>query len=426
MIDAFLAFFLVSLLPIAFLGIGGHTEHVLFIGWRWLQVVALFASSLFVVYQLARRDRRGLAVLALVVVGVAYLGLSYLGIAWDAQIEYNRVLQLAQRFGSITEAYRHGVTHWIFGYPPGASLSVAFFLTLKMISPNVAQGVLLALWSGSLLTRHLRHVDVPTKIVFFVLLATGTQLMWHFAYFYNNLFYALVWATFVFAPMFGSSLRPWEWCGYALVLVWLRPQWQIAAIPIGVGALAALASARTWNLRVLRDTILMMTAALAVAWLGSTYWRSASAKLDEAMSRENADVIANITAQQASPVLEIDVHTRPLAQQTTTVPPFLSRESVDAVVWAYHVTAHAYSLSLVVLAAVATLALLILRRRGLVFVVPLLSPIGIVLGTAAFAHYYAAYRANSWALERLQIITPILAAGSVAALHWTVRQRTRA
>jgi hypothetical protein len=424
-IDAFLVFFLVTLVPIAFLGVGGRTEHVLFVGWRWLQVVTLFGAGAYILYRLIRYDWRGLLVLVLVAAGVAWLGLSYIGIAWDAQIEYNRVLQLARQYGSITDAYRHGVTHWILGYPPGASLSVAFFLTLKLISPNVAQGILLILWSGNMLARHMRHIDLPGKLAFFLLLATGEQLIWHYTYFYNNLAYALVWATFVLVPLFGSSLRPWEWCGYALVLVWLRPQWQIAAIPITLGALATLASARVWSWKVLRDTALLCCAALLVAQQASTYWKSATIELDAAIAHENRAVIDSLTAQQNAPVLDVVVPTEPTVQQATPLPELWSRESVDAVKWAYHVTDRLYALSLGVLAGALLIALVVLRRRGLVFLVPLLSPLGVLVGTAYFAHVYAGYRANTWALERLQIIVPILAAGTLAALHHALRTEPR-
>lgn len=423
MIDAFLVFFLVTLLPIAFVGIGGRTEHALFATWRWLQVAALLAAACFVLYRLIRRDWRALVVLVLVGAGVAYLDLSYIGIAWDAQIEYFRVLQLAKQYGSLTEGYRHGITHWIFGYPPGASLSVAFFQTLNMVSPNIAQGILILLWSGSLMARHMRDVDLAGKLAFFVLLATGSQLVWHYTYFYNNLFYALVWATLVLVPMFGSSLRAWEWCGYALVLVWLRPQWQIAAIPIGTGALSTLLAASGWSRRHARDTAIVAAAALTVAWLGSAYWQTASVELDRAMSRETTAVIAKLTEQQRSPVLEIEVRTKPFAQQYKPVPPLLSHASVAAVGWAYHVTARLYAVSLAVLALIGFVAVWALRRRGLVFLTPVLSPLAVLLGTAVFARY-ADLKTNTWALERLQIISPILMAGTLTALHRALRART--
>jgi hypothetical protein len=423
MTDAFLVYFLVTLLPIAFLGIGGHSEHVLFVGWRWLQVGTLLGVAVFTVSQLARRGWRDLVILVLVATGIGYLVLSYIGIAWDAQIEYNRVLQLADHFGSLTEGYRHGVTHWILGYPPGATLSVAFFLTLKMLSPNFAQGALIVLWSGSFLLRHCKDVDLPGKLVFFAMLATGAHMTWHLTYFYNNLFYALIWATYVLAPLLGSTLRPWERCAYALALVWLRPQWQIAAIPIATSALATVLSAPSWNWRLVRDTALVTLAALTVAWLGSDYWRRASADLDRALSVENTAVIAATSAHQDPRTLEVEVTTRPFEQQAKPIPKLMSKESVDAVAWAFTVTKREYSLSLLFLAGAALLALVALRRRGLAFLVPLLSPLGMVLGTAVFARGYAEYRANAWALERLQIITPILAAGVAAALHRALRRQ---
>jgi len=40
-----------------------------------------------------------------------------------------------------------------------------------------------------------------------------------------------------------------------------------------------------------------------------------------------------------------------------------------------------------------------------------------------FARSVASYQANEWALERLQIIVPILAAGVATALHQALRER---
>ena len=421
MIDAFLVFMLVTLLPIAFLGIGGRGEHVLFTGWRWLQVATLLAASAFVLYRMVRDNWRDLIVLVLVGAGVAYCALSYVGIYWDAQIEYNRVLLLAHRYGSLTEGYRHGVNHWILGYPPGASLSVMFFATLHMISPNVAQGLLLLLWSGSFLVRHMRDVDLPGKLIFFVLLATGAQLAWHATYFYNNLFYALIWAELVLAPLFGSSLLPWERCAWALVLVWLRPQWQIAAIPVATSALSTILMASRIERRLARDTILATVAALAVAWYGAAYWQNATQQLDRIMSQESTTLLAQTGVQQDSHMLDVQVVTRPVAVQAAPTPKLLSNESAEAIEWAFKLTKNKYPLSLSVLAVAALLALATLRRRGLAFLALLLGPLALVLGTAVFARGYAAYRDNGGALERLQIIVPILAAGMIAALHRAFR-----
>src|SRR5262245_35035559 len=109
---------LVSIAPIAFLVVGERGEHGLFIVWRWLQVGTLFAAGGYVLYQLARGRRSDFVVLALLAAGVGFIALSYSGIAWDAQIEYHRVLLLADHYGSLTNGYRHGLTNWILGYPP--------------------------------------------------------------------------------------------------------------------------------------------------------------------------------------------------------------------------------------------------------------------------------------------------------------------
>ena len=69
------------------------------------------------------------------------------------------------------------------------------------------------------------------------------------------------------------------------------------------------------------------------------------------------------------------------------------------------------------------LALVTLRRRGLAFLAPMLGPFIVMIGTAVFARSVASYQANEWALERLQIIVPILAAGVATALHQALRER---
>jgi hypothetical protein len=425
MIDAFLLFFLVSLVPIAFIGLGARTEHAIFVAWRVAQLATLALSFAWILYRLARGRWTDWLLLVAISLLVAFIALSYVGIAWDSQIEYQRVLLLAERYGGLTEAYRHGVTSWILGYPPGTSLSVAWYRWLRLPSPNVAQGVLFALWSTSLLVRHMRSLDVASKLLFFVLLVSGPLFLWHLTYFYNNLFYALIWGQLILAPMFGSSLRPWERCGYALVLVWLRPQWQIAAIPIGSAALATLLSEPTFDRRCLYETVLATLAALCVAWLGATYWQTAAARLTGAQDQVKSAILDDIAAHQDQRSVHVDVTTKTIERQSPPKPALWSKQSADAITWAYGVTKNAYAISLLVLAGVALLGLLSLRRGGLVFVVPLLSPLALIVGTAIFARSYPEYRANKWALERLQIIAPILAAGAAAALHHAYRIRTR-
>lgn len=420
MIDGMLAYFLVSLIPIALL-FGGRAEHVLFVGWRWLQVVTLFAVAAHVLYRTVRSGWRDVVLLVAIAVGIGYIALSYSAIAWDAQIEYHRVVLLAARYGGLTEGYRHGVANWILGYPPGTSLSVMFYSTLHLASANVAQGLLTLLWSAVFMQRHMRNVDFAGKAIFFVLLGMGEHALWHVTYFYNNLFYALIWAELVLAPMLGSSMRPWERVGWALVLVWLRPQWQIAAIPIGSSALSTLLAAKSLDLRFVRDLALTTMAALLVAWLGSGYWRTASAALDRAISEEKMRVVDAIGAEQDRQILAVETATKALEQQRAPTPPLLSRASLDAVDWAFYVTKHVYRRSMWMMGFLALFALVTLRRRGLMLLVPLLSPLALVLGTAVFARMFPGYRSNEWALERLQIITPILAAGMVTALHRAIR-----
>lgn len=423
MIDAFLIYFLVSLIPIAFIGIGGAGEHALFATWRIVQVVTLVAASAYVLVQLARRDWRELVVLVLLGVVVAYTALSYSGVAWDAQIEYNRVILLAERYGSLTEAYRHGMASWILGYPPGTSLSAQFHRTLHLASPNVAQGLLFLLWSGAFMVRHMRGVDLAGKLAFFFLLITGAQFYWHLTFFYNNLFYALIWAELVLVPLLGSSLRPFELCAYALVLVWLRPQWQIAAIPIGTGALATMLATPGFDRRALRDLALVTIAALIVSYLAAMYWQTAAVTLGRALADGKKQVVDAIGERPHPNLLHVDVVTRAYSQQAPPPTALWSKKSLEAIDWALVVTRGRYEVTLWTLGLLALLSPAMLRRRGVAFIVPLLSPIGIVVGTAFFARSYAQYRDNLWALERLQIITPILAAGTVVALYRTLREQ---
>lgn len=420
--NGFLVYLLISIIPIALIGIGGRTEHVLFVSWRWVQVVALFAVSALLLYRTIRSGWRDLVVLVLVAAALAYLALGYTQIAWDAQIEYHRVIMLANSYGSLTEGYKHGITNWILGYPPGTSLSIMFYSTLRMPSANIAQNILALIWSASFMQRHMRDVDLAGKLAFFVLLAVGEHSTWHFTFFYNNLFYALVWAELVLAPLFGSSFEPWERCACALVLIALRPQWQIAAIPIGTSALSTLLTARTINRRLVRDLAMVTMAALCVAWLGSSYWREASTQLNTAISQEKLRALATTSAGQDARTLHVEVETNSVTEQRPPVPALLSKPSFEAVAWAFAVSYHAYRTTAWTLALAALFALIVLRRRGLAFVVPLLSPLALVAGTAVFARSYPEYRANEWALERLQIITPFLAAGVLAALHRAIRR----
>lgn len=422
MIDVFLAFLLVSVLPIAFIGVGGRLEHVLFLIWRALQLGALLLAFGYLGHRLWRARWADRLLLVVVAVALGYVALSYDAIAWDAQMEYHRVLLLADRWGSLSEGYAHGMVSWLLGYPPGASLSVIWYRTVRLPSVNMAQDVLLLLWAAVFVLRHMQRVDAPGKIIFFGLLATNAELQWHATFFYNNLFYALIWAQFVLVPLFGSTLRPWEQCAYALVLVWLRPQWQIAAIPIASGALAALLSAPSIHRRCVRDTALVALAAVVVAWLAGVHWYRIVGPLGLRQQQQKVATVAEAREHQDPHVLQIEVATQAVEKLAPPSSPLLSSASVAAIGWAFGVSWKLHWPGMLLLLAVGLLAVATLRRRGLVFVVPWLSPLALIVGTAAFAHVYPNYRANTWALERMQIVVPILAAGAVAALHARLRR----
>jgi hypothetical protein len=426
-IDAFLVFFLVSIVPLAFIGVGGRTGHALLAIWRVAQFGTLALAFAFVLYKLARSRWQDIVLFLAIIAAVAVVGLSYSNIAWDAQIEYHRIVLLTEQWHSLYDAYVHGMSTWIVGYPPGTSLSVMWYRWLHLISPNVAQEVLLVLWCGAFMIRHMQRVDTLGKVVFFALVATTPLFQWHVTYFYNNLFYALICAQLVLAPLFGSSIRPWELSAYALVLVCLRPQWEIAAISITSSALATvLAATPPLERRRLRDAVVAALVALMVARYGAIYWKHAEIQLVAAQEQHKLAIAQQLAATQPHDALEVQVQTKAVEQLAPPLPPLLSRESLGAIAWAWNISTKPYASDFVLLGGVGLLALATLRRRGLPLLVPWLSPLGLIAGTAVFAHSQPTYRANAWALERLQIVVPILAAGSAAALYMRLRARTRA
>jgi hypothetical protein len=424
-IDAFLVFFVVSIVPIAFVGIGGRAEHWLFVAWRGLQVATLGLAFVWIGGRLVRARWSDRLLVLAVAAALGYVALSYDGIAWDAQMEYHRVLLLADRFGSLSAGYAHGMVPWLLGYPPGTSLSVMWYRWLRLPSPNMALDVLVLLWTASFVLRHMHKVDASGKLIFFVLMATNVTMQWHVTFFYNNVLYALIWAQLILAPMLGSTLRPWEQCAYALVLVWLRPQWQIAAIPLVSSALATVVSAPSIDRRLLRDTILVATAAIAVAWLGGLHWYRVEAELDRQQQQLKEAVIEDVKAHQDPSLLRVEVETQAIEKLAPPPPPLFSSASASAIAWAWGVTKNLHWAGMLLMFAVGILAVVALRRRGIVFFVPWLSPLGLIVGTAAFARVYVNYRANTWALERMQMVVPILAAGAVTALHARLRAARR-
>jgi hypothetical protein len=266
----------------------------------------------------------------------------------------------------------------------------------------------------------LRAVDGWGKAIFFVLLLFVPLIQWHMVYFYNNLFFSLLWGQLVLTPLWGSSLAPWERCAIALVMVWLRPQWMIVAVPVASSALIAILVAPSRDRRFVRDTILVTLAALVVAWLGAVYWVRTAAHLQDQQTKHNADVSAAIAAHQDPRVLELHVTTQPVEKLKPPPPPLFSERSATVVAWAYRVTRNGHALSLDFLFALTLLALVTLGRRGIVFLVPLASSMALVVGTAVFARNYPEFAANSGALERMQLIVPVLTAGLAAALYHRV------
>jgi hypothetical protein len=422
MIDTFLGFFVVTLIPIAIPStIGPGAERVLFGGWRVLQLATLAVALLITLRRLVLGRWVDRLLALAVALALGYVALSCVYVEFDAQIEYQRVLLLADRYHGLWHGYRHGFSRWILGYPPGTSLSVIWYRWLHLPTANLAQDVLLFLWFANFITRHLRNLDAAGKTLFSVLLFSAPLVQWHATFFYNNLFYALLWAQLVLLPLFDATPPPRERCATALVLVWMRPQWQLAAIPILSSALTMIGVMPALDWRRVRDLALTTLAMLLVAWLGAIYWQRMIVRLSAMQQTEQSAIEHAIEASQDPHTLELAIESTPVKRRLFTPEPLLSRRSAGAVRWAWDVTMHSYAVSMTFLGAAALLALVLLRRRALPFLVPLLSPLGIIVGTAMFARTYGDYSANAWALERLQIICPILAAGVAAALHHHLR-----
>lgn len=417
--DAFLVFMLVSFAPLAFpVAAGSSMEHVCFVGWRWLQVVVLAAAFGYVLMQLRRAPWVDRAIMLVLLMLALLAAASYGKVEWDAQIEYDRVVVLADRYGGLWNGYLHGI-QWILGYPPGTSLSALWYRTLHVPSPNWAQMALFLLWSATFLLRHLRAVDGLSKCLFFGTLIVMPMMQWHLYYFYNNLFFALISAEIVLLPLFDSRQEAWEQCGYALVLIWLRPQFALTAIPLVSAALTRLLTERR-DRRARYDVVAALLLALLVAWFGARFWARMMPRLSDLQTQHYADVAHAVAATQDQHVLDIEIATH---MDPPPTPPVLSNDSLGAIEWAYETSMGVVARSVWIMIGGALFAVVVLRRRGLAFFVPIVTPAAFIVGTAVFARSYPAYRDNAWALERLQLVTSVFAAGIIAALHFQLRRR---
>ena len=162
-----------------------------------------------------------------------------------------------------------------------------------------------------------------------------------------------------------------------------------------------------------------------VAWFGCALWQNAAAVATRQQADFRSANAQSIAATQDATVEHVEVATDIRIAPQAPRPPWISRYSLDAVVWALAVTMHLYWLTFTLIGGAVLIALLALRRRGLPFLVPLLLPSALILGTIPFARYLPDYRSNAWALERLQLVSAVLAAGVLAAVHWQLRNAAR-
>jgi hypothetical protein len=201
-------------------------------------------------------------------------------------------------------------------------------------------------------------------------------------------------------------------------MVWLRPQFELTALSLVSMGLTRLLTTR-WQRRAVLETVATTVLALMVASYGARYWQRMMPVLANLQDSHYAAASTAIAAGQDPHALEIAIATH---MQPPPTPPALSSNSVEAIHWAYQTSMHVVAQSAWIVVGTALFALVVLRRRGLAFLVPILTPAGFIIGTAAFARGYPAYRDNAWALERLQLVTSVFAAGTLAALHFQLRR----
>lgn len=417
MIDGFLVWMLWTLVPIAVpTGTPAWLQHGIFYAWITGQFSGLIACTVYLVLQTIRaRPLLQLQVIGWLIIGL-FAAFMWTPLQWDAQAVYDRVAHLAIAQRALWLGLERGGNSWILGYPPGASLTVIWGKLLKMPSSNLTHCIVITLWAWNWTIRYISATRIGRSgflfatLFFYVAAPVGWATpAWHYAVFYNNLLFALIWMQFLFAAWVDVSWRSWEPIGYALVLIWLRPVVGIAALPIL--SWAAISMLRRGNIR---RIAVVAVAGFVVQVAGARAWVAKSHAL-ESIQRAYADEVeTEIAARRNATPLTIEVHTDP--HHATNTPSSASRVFSEALTWATMVVRTTCGGGMLLLFVLALLAATLGWREGLSYVIAPMNIIALVIGTGFFAIGYRTYRDDYEAFERLLIIAPTLLAAAVTAL----------
>jgi hypothetical protein len=408
-IDPFLAFIAWTDLPLLFPA--GALGAALFAIWSYLQVVVFFGAALLVLYRAHRTGRSvALVVYAALVIAVV-IAFNYCELGWDAVALYDRVDLNFARNG-LWEGYAHAGTTYALSYPPGTSLTVMWGMRLGIMDSNFTHTFVVWLWFSSFMVTCVGKTGrFYSPILFLFLFSVGPDLSWHEMVFFNNILYAAIWTQLIVTPLLRVRTSPWSLCLYGVVLVWLRPQVEMAAVPVLSNAAIQLLLDKP-----AKKVLISVTAALAAMYIASALWTYRSGQIANTQARLDRDQAVVQLAGRDPAMQKIELPRRPPDKA-----PLPSRKAADvygeAVQWAYDLTTQWYGPAFWLLAIVGLVAFTRGGRIGLAYTIPFLSPISMIVATGRFAQYYAGWKGLWNSLVRLELIIPILAAAVPVALE---------
>jgi hypothetical protein len=428
MADWFLWLMVWSVAPIAMpVHANAQLQEVVFYAWSAGQVALVVCALVAII----RRAAAARATTLLLVLGLGAITLaaafSYSALQWDAQTVYDRVAHLwVQHRG--WAAYAHGGNPWILGYPPGASLYAVWGILLHLPTSNFTQCVVMFIWMATFILRLVeplgpRRSGYLFAALFFIVAAPGgwATPIWHYAVYYNNVVFAVIWMQLIYAGLVKHPDRASELLLSALVLVWLRPVVSIAALP-----LVSAAGIRWLSGERLKRTGLLLAAALAVQVTGVKMWQAKAAALEAQQASYQQAFQTAISEHKDPHTLELELRTpaSPSPSLATVADP-PRQVFVDATTWAKFVAMRTCAGEVYLLIVCAVVALALGWRRALAFAVPLGNLVALVVGTGFFALHYPMWRDNFEAWERMLIIVPILGAATATALDAELSRAAR-
>lgn len=415
--DPFLIFLLVSNLPILFpVTRFTRVEAAFFFLWRFVQIGALVWTLGYILLLAARRCTWPQRIFVGVMLVVAVLAAcDYNEMFWDSVVLYDRLVLLAFQHHGLWQGIVHGGTPYIIGYPPGSSLSVLWYKTLGLPTANMANVAVTYLWLASFTVRYL----APTRrwtgmLILTAVIAYFPTLWWTLLYFNNNLLYALLWASVIGVALLGQRSSLAELCGYAVCLIWLRPQFELTVIPIVSAGAIYLVRGNRW-----RPIVLMTVAALVCANLGARLWRHDADRLTALQAEHDAQLRVRSAVGQDPAVLAVHLPAfHADAPATPHAPPPRSPREVErvAIRWAWKESYRWNDRPILLMAALSLIAFALGLRRGLAHLVPWLTLAGFIGGTAIFAKAYPDYQSIGGSMERMEIVLPLLAGMMAVAL----------